>query len=101
MLLLLLLMYYIVACSDPRQWSRENVHSWVRQTSLNHKMAAADDVIADRFPMNGKALCLMANKPEMFLRRVSVGGLILFHDFRSRLMHALVAGNALLMRSTS
>ena len=97
-------MIFILLCrrlSDPRLWSREDVHSWVRRTSLDHNMTAVDDVIADRFPMNGKALCLMATKPEMFLRRVPCGGLVLFNDFRSRLLNALAAENASLMRLTS
>lgn len=41
---------------------------------------------ADRFDMNGKALCLM--NMGMFVDRVPVGGKFLFRDFQLRLHRA-------------
>ena len=45
-------------------------------------------VDADRFPMNGKALCLM--NAAMFLYRVPRGGDRLYVDFQQRLLTALL-----------
>jgi len=52
-----------------------------------HAMRVSD-VDAERFRMNGKALCLMTS--EMFAYRVPVGGTGLFKDFRQRLCQALL-----------
>jgi len=49
---------------------------------------AAADVDIDRFPMNGKALCLMS--AAMFLYRVPRGGHRLYADFQRRLLTALL-----------
>ncbi|ELT91447.1 hypothetical protein CAPTEDRAFT_220469 [Capitella teleta] len=69
---------------DPREWSRLDVRTWI-----SHMKSAFDlvDVSADRFPMNGKALCLMT--PEMFSFRVPSAGRLLFRDFRLRLAKAM------------
>jgi len=45
------------------------------------------DVSADKFDMNGKALCMMTI--EMFVQRVPVGGKLLYRDFRLRLHRAV------------
>ena len=52
--------------------------------SLRHDLP---DVHADRFLMNGKALCLMTI--EMFCQRVPLGGKMLFKDFQLRLSMAM------------
>lgn len=44
-------------------------------------------VQADRFLMNGKALCLMTM--EMFCQRVPLGGKMLYKDFQLRLSMAM------------
>jgi len=54
--------------------------------SLQYNMA--DQVHADRFPMNGKALCLMNGR--MFLYRVPRGGDTLYADFQQRLLSAVL-----------
>jgi len=41
----------------------------------------------ERFPMNGKALCLM--NVDMFLQRVPLGGKTLYKDFQLRLGRAM------------
>jgi ETS-domain lacking len=43
--------------------------------------------LAEKFPMNGKALCLMTL--DMYLSRVPVGGKMLYRDFRVRLARAM------------
>ncbi|KAF6027787.1 hypothetical protein EB796_013907 [Bugula neritina] len=45
------------------------------------------DVAPVRFDMNGKALCMMSM--EMFIKRVPVGGKLLYRDFRLRLYPAV------------
>ncbi|KAJ0183034.1 hypothetical protein K1T71_001010 [Dendrolimus kikuchii] len=62
---------------DPRTWNRADVGRWVSQRGG----------LPERFPMNGKALCLM-NK-EMFAARVPHNGIMLHQDFRRRLARAL------------
>lgn len=72
--------------SDPRAWTRDNVHAWLRDMSDRHNMDAIDTA---RFMMNGKALCLMDLK--MFKYRVPVGGEYLHYDFQTRLRRAFHA----------
>jgi hypothetical protein len=60
---------------------------------FDHRIDVTNSVIAERFPTNGKGLCLMLISPDMFTRRVPQGGHILFRDFRSRLMRAVMAGS--------
>lgn len=43
--------------------------------------------LAQKFPMNGKALCLMSL--DMYLSRVPVGGKMLYKDFRIRLARGM------------
>ncbi|KAM3956052.1 ets DNA-binding protein pokkuri-like [Aphomia sociella] len=62
---------------DPRTWGRSEVGTWV----------ARRGGLPERFPMNGKALCLMSK--EMFASRVPITGHILHQDFRRRLAKAL------------
>ncbi|XP_026734828.1 uncharacterized protein LOC113498871 [Trichoplusia ni] len=62
---------------DPRSWGRAEVGSWVSRRGG----------LAERFPMNGKALCLMS--PDMFAARVPRHGHALHQDFRRRLAKAL------------
>jgi len=76
-----------VYCVDPRQWSRDDVHSWLRQMSLRFNMAHGD-VDTTRFMMNGRALCLM--NADMFLYRVPRGGDKLHDDFQRRLLSAVM-----------
>ncbi|XP_052748751.1 transcription factor ETV7 isoform X2 [Galleria mellonella] len=62
---------------DPRSWGRAEVGRWV----------ARRGGLPERFPMNGKALCLMTK--EMFASRVPHSGHALHQDFRRRLAKAL------------
>ncbi|XP_045770037.1 uncharacterized protein LOC123871421 [Maniola jurtina] len=62
---------------DPRRWSRREVGAW----------AARRGARAERFPMNGKALCLMSG--DMFAAREPALGLRLHQEFRRRLAKAL------------
>ncbi|XP_013790633.1 uncharacterized protein LOC106474485 [Limulus polyphemus] len=69
---------------DPRHWTREHVALWLQYMTSRHRLPA---VQLDRFLMNGKALCLM--NIEMFVRRVPLGGKLLYKDFQLRLSSAL------------
>ncbi|XP_059046788.1 transcription factor ETV6 [Achroia grisella] len=62
---------------DPRSWGRGEVGRWVSRRGG----------LPERFPMNGKALCLMTQ--EMFASRVPHTGHLLYQDFRKRLSKAL------------
>ncbi|VVD03661.1 unnamed protein product [Leptidea sinapis] len=62
---------------DPRSWCRADVAAWVTRRGG----------LPARFPMNGKALCLMSR--DMFAARVPTGGDVLYQDFRRRLGKAL------------
>ncbi|KAJ8706414.1 hypothetical protein PYW07_011564 [Mythimna separata] len=62
---------------DPRSWGRAEVGTWV----------ARRGGLPERFPMNGKALCLMSK--DMFASRVPHSGHALYQDFRRRLSKAL------------
>ena len=68
--------------SDPRRWTRDDVHGWLRAM----RVSVTD---AQRFRMNGKALCLMTL--EMFAYRVTGGGegRRLHGDFQARLCRAV------------
>ncbi|XP_065347140.1 ets DNA-binding protein pokkuri isoform X2 [Cloeon dipterum] len=70
---------------DPRMWSREHVVMWLRHMASRHQMQINAPHL--RFPMNGKALCLM--NVDMFLQRVPVGGKTLYKDFQLRLSRAM------------
>ncbi|XP_049942222.1 transcription factor ETV7 [Schistocerca serialis cubense] len=70
--------------ADPRSWSREHVSLWLQQMQAQHGLP---HVAADRFLMNGKALCLMT--VDMFLGRVPLGGKLLYKDFQLRLGRAM------------
>uniref|UniRef100_T1GM56 PNT domain-containing protein n=1 Tax=Megaselia scalaris TaxID=36166 RepID=T1GM56_MEGSC len=74
--------------ADPRNWSRADVWKWLETTATNEGLP---DVITHelpmKFPMNGKALCLMTL--DMYLSRVPVGGKMLYRDFRTRLARAM------------
>ena len=76
----------VVERLDPRTWSRDDVHSWLREMSLQFDMS--DTVDTDRFLMNGKALCLMNS--SMFLYRVPSAGDRLYKDFQQRLIRAVL-----------
>lgn len=69
---------------DPRCWSREDVLKWLWNMQKQHNLPP---ISADRFHMNGKALCLM--NVDMFVQRVPLGGKLLFKDFQIRLTQAL------------
>ncbi|XP_026331485.1 ets DNA-binding protein pokkuri [Hyposmocoma kahamanoa] len=62
---------------DPRTWNRSEVASWVSRRGG----------LPERFPMNGKALCLMNR--DMFVARVPHGGHHLHQEFTRRLAKAL------------
>ncbi|XP_004930750.1 ets DNA-binding protein pokkuri [Bombyx mori] len=62
---------------DPRSWCRADVGAWVSRRGG----------LPERFPMNGKALCLMSR--DMFASRVPNKGFELHQDFRRRLAKAL------------
>ncbi|XP_052739073.1 ets DNA-binding protein pokkuri [Bicyclus anynana] len=62
---------------DPRQWTRRDVGAW----------AARRGARPERFPMNGKALCLMSG--AMFAAREPACGAALHREFRRRLAKAL------------
>ncbi|KAK2184707.1 hypothetical protein NP493_256g04004 [Ridgeia piscesae] len=68
----------------PRDWSRPDVHAWLLHMRDHHDM---QDVQCERFPMNGKALCLMS--VDMFRQRVPGGGKLLYRDFQLRLGRAM------------
>lgn len=70
---------------DPRDWTRQEVKLWILNLGKSVGMDAQH--IADKFKMNGKALCLMS--VEMFLSRFPEGGKMLYRDFRLRLTRAL------------
>lgn len=78
---------------DPRQWSRDDVQMWLRQMALDYRIAASNDVIAERFPTNGKGLVVMLRSSAMFTSRLPQGGHILYNDFLSRVLRAMTAGN--------
>jgi len=69
--------------TDPRVWSRSDVYSWLESMRRSRDV----DVDADRFRMNGKALCLMTR--DMFTYRVPRGGCVLYADFQRRLCRAV------------
>lgn len=70
---------------DPRDWTRQEVGLWILNLGRSEGVDAQH--IADKFKMNGKALCLMS--VEMFLSRFPAGGKMLYRDFRLRLTRAL------------
>lgn len=71
------------AVLDPRNWSKRDVVKW-----LKYMMSTYDiELEADKFDMNGKALCLMSM--DMFIKRVPTGGKFLYRDFRLRLYPAV------------
>ncbi|KAK7868506.1 hypothetical protein R5R35_001913 [Gryllus longicercus] len=70
--------------ADPRSWTREDVATWLRHMASAHRLP---HVPAERFLMNGKALCLMSM--DMFLGRVPLGGKLLYKDFQLRLGRAM------------
>lgn len=69
---------------DPRLWSRLDVRAY-----LDHARHLYDirDLDLDRFPMNGKGLCVLSQ--EMFQFRVPRGGTSLYLDFQRRFRRAL------------
>lgn len=69
---------------DPRQWSRLDVRTWLDHVRRVYNI---QDLDLDRFPMNGKALCIMSK--DMFVYRVPQGGVPLYIDFQLRFRRAL------------
>lgn len=57
---------------------------WLWNMERQHNLPT---ISADRFHMNGKALCLM--NVDMFVQRVPLGGKLLYKDFQMRLTQAL------------
>lgn len=66
------------------------MHQWLETIRVHHNL----DIELDRFDMNGKALCLM--NIDMFVKRVPVGGKLLYRDFRTRLYTAVYIENTML-----
>ncbi|XP_055387508.1 serine/threonine-protein kinase phg2 [Condylostylus longicornis] len=71
---------------DPRDWTRADVWKWLVNLSISEGIDVSPD-LAQKFPMNGKALCLMSL--DMYLSRVPIGGKMLYRDFRVRLAKAM------------
>lgn len=71
---------------DPREWTRSHVWMWLNNLALSEGLPLTTE-LAQKFPMNGKALCLMSL--DMYLSRVPVGGKMLYKDFRIRLARAM------------
>lgn len=71
---------------DPREWSRADVWQWLNNLAQSEGIPLTTE-LASKFPMNGKALCLMTL--DMYLSRVPVGGKMLYKDFRIRLARAM------------
>ncbi|XP_055702809.1 uncharacterized protein LOC129801610 [Phlebotomus papatasi] len=71
---------------DPRDWTRAHVWKWLNDLAVLEGLTITPD-IAQKFPMNGKALCLMSL--DMYLNRVPVGGKTLYRDFRLRMTRAM------------
>ncbi|XP_053687992.1 uncharacterized protein LOC128737391 [Sabethes cyaneus] len=71
---------------DPRDWTRANVWTWLINLAQSEGLDISPE-LAQKFPMNGKALCLMSL--DMYLTRVPVGGKMLYRDFRVRLARAM------------
>lgn len=71
---------------DPRDWTRTDVWTWLTTLARSEGLEISNE-LADKFPMNGKALCLMSL--EMYLNRVPIGGKMLYRDFRVRLARAM------------
>uniref|UniRef100_A0A182PPD9 PNT domain-containing protein n=1 Tax=Anopheles epiroticus TaxID=199890 RepID=A0A182PPD9_9DIPT len=71
---------------DPRDWTRANVWTWLINLAQSEGLDISPE-LAQKFPMNGKALCLMSL--DMYLSRVPIGGKMLYRDFRVRLARAM------------
>lgn len=71
---------------DPRDWTRADVWQWLTALAISEGLEPTPDLV-QKFPMNGKALCLMSL--DMYLARVPVGGKMLYRDFRVRLARAM------------
>lgn len=71
---------------DPRDWSRADVWKWLINMAVSEGLEVTPE-LSQKFPMNGKALCLMSL--DMYLSRVPVGGKMLYRDFRVRLARAM------------
>ncbi|XP_034478467.1 uncharacterized protein LOC117784765 [Drosophila innubila] len=71
---------------DPRDWTRADVWKWLISMAVSEGLEVTPE-LPQKFPMNGKALCLMSL--DMYLCRVPVGGKMLYRDFRVRLARAM------------
>ena len=72
--------------TDPREWSRDDVHNWLRMMKSVYNV---DDIHLDRFMMNGKGLCVISRRVEMFRERVPDAGDVLHRDFVARFLRVL------------
>lgn len=84
--LILKIFFFFYFRADPRDWTRTDVWQWLVNLSLSEGLEPSPE-LAQKFPMNGKALCLMSL--DMYLARVPVGGKMLYRDFRVRLAKAM------------
>lgn len=73
---------------DPRDWTRADVWKWLINMAVSEGLEVTPE-LPQKFPMNGKALCLMSL--DMYLCRVPVGGKMLYRDFRVRLARAMAS----------
>lgn len=73
---------------DPRDWTRADVWKWLISMAVSEGLEVTPE-LPQKFPMNGKALCLMSL--DMYLSRVPVGGKMLYRDFRVRLAKAMAS----------
>ncbi|CAH1796915.1 unnamed protein product [Owenia fusiformis] len=69
---------------DPRDWSRQDVGNWLKYMKYCRGIQGIKE---ERFPMNGKGICLM--DLNMFQYRVPQGGQMLYRDFEMRLCAAV------------
>lgn len=69
---------------DPRMWNKWEVVEWLKWATDRYSIR---DVMADKFLMNGKGLCMLG--VEGFLYRVPKGGEVLHSDFNKRVIAAV------------
>nr|XP_006823464.1 PREDICTED: neuropeptide Y receptor type 4-like [Saccoglossus kowalevskii] len=72
--------------NDPRDWSTIDVSQWLSWTTHRYNMVAVD---VAKFHMNGKGLSFL--RKEHFVSRAPSQGVVLFQDFRRRLVTAILA----------
>ncbi|XP_055997345.1 transcription factor ETV7-like isoform X20 [Ostrea edulis] len=66
--------FHVIQAKHPQQWTKEEVAVWLRWCGEEYSI---DAVPADKFDMNGKALCLL--KRSDFMERVPKNGDLLYN----------------------